>query len=151
MTSAQVTGHFSRSPAYHLRKSGLEGVKKDEVDRELGYFLHNASRMRYDWFRSRGLFVGSGLVESGCKAVTGQRLKLSGMHWTIRGADAITALRCEQASLPASQIWQRPHNQTASALPVTAGWPGPADKLPTGHLQNRRTPGRTVTGRWNDG
>jgi hypothetical protein len=98
-----------------VRQYPLEGVKKDEAGKELGYFLNNAPRMRYKWFRSRGLFVGSGLVESGCKAVIGQRLKLSGMHWTIRGADAITALRCEQASRPGTQIWQRPRHQIASA------------------------------------
>jgi hypothetical protein len=97
-----------------VRRYPLEGVKKDEVDRELGYFLNNAPRMRYNWFRSRGLFVGSGLVESGCKAVIGQRLKLSGMHWTIRGADAITALRCEQASVPDSQIWKQQRSQTGT-------------------------------------
>jgi hypothetical protein len=58
----------------------LEGIKNDELDTALGYFQTNAPRMRYKWFRSRGLFVGSGLVESGCKAVIGQRLKLSGMR-----------------------------------------------------------------------
>jgi hypothetical protein len=46
------------------------------------------------------LFVGSGVVESGCKAVIGQRLKLSGMRWTAAGADAITTRRCEQPSRP---------------------------------------------------
>ena len=54
--------------------------KKDELDKALGYFENNAPRMRYKWFRSRGLFVGSGVVEAGCKAVVGQRLKLSGMR-----------------------------------------------------------------------
>ncbi len=54
----------------------LLGVKKDELDTALGYFEHNAPRTRYHWFRSRGLFVGSGAVESSCKAVIGQRLKL---------------------------------------------------------------------------
>ena len=39
--------------------------------------------MRYSRFRSRGLFTGSGVVEAGCKAVIGQRLKLSGMRWTV--------------------------------------------------------------------
>jgi len=58
-----------------VRKYPLEGVKKDEVEKELGYFLNNAPRMRYRWFRSRGLFAGSGVVESGCKAVIGQRPK----------------------------------------------------------------------------
>jgi len=47
----------------------LVGTKKDELDTALGYFEHNAPRMRCKWFRSRGLFTGSGVVESGCKAV----------------------------------------------------------------------------------
>jgi len=55
----------------------LAGVKKDELDKALGYFENNAPRMRYKWFRSRGLFVGSGVVEACCKAVICQRLKLS--------------------------------------------------------------------------
>lgn len=81
-----------------VREYPLEGVKKDEADRELGYFLNNAPRMRYNWFRSRGLFTGSGVVEADCKTIIGQRLKQSGMHWTTRGADAIIALRCREAS-----------------------------------------------------
>jgi hypothetical protein len=98
-----------------VRKYPLEGVKKDEVERQLGYFLNNAPRMRYKWFRSRGLFVGSGVVESGCKAVIGQRLKLSGMRWTVTGADAITTLRCQQASRPEDRIWSPRHNQIIPA------------------------------------
>jgi len=97
------------------REYPLEGIKKDEIDTALGYFENNAHRMRYRWFRSRGLFVGSGLVESGCKAVIGQRLKLSGMRWTVTGADAIATLRCQQASRPEDRIWQPRHNQTVSA------------------------------------
>ena len=56
--------------------------------------------MRYHWFRRCGLFTGSGVVEAGCKTVIGQRLKLSGMHWTAAGADAITTLRCQQTRRP---------------------------------------------------
>jgi hypothetical protein len=93
----------------------LAGIKKDELDTALGYFENNAPRMRYRWFRSRGLFVGSGAVEAGCKSVIGQRLKLSGMHWTIHGASAITTLRCQQASRPEDQIWPVPRNQTPAA------------------------------------
>jgi hypothetical protein len=93
----------------------LTGVKKDELDTALGYFENNAPRMRYHWFRQCGLFVGSGLVESGCKAVIGQRLKLSGMRWTVAGAGAITTLRCQQASRPEDRIWPAPHNQTPAA------------------------------------
>ncbi len=93
----------------------LAGVKKDEVDKALAYFENNAPRMRYHWFRSRGLFTGSGVVEAGCKAIVAQRLKLSGMRWTVAGADAIIALRCRQASSQWEEIWQRPRNQTATA------------------------------------
>ena len=96
----------------------LEGIKKDELDTALGYFENNAPRMRYHWFRQCGLFVGSGVVEAGCKTIIGQRLKLSGMHWTAAGADAITTLRCQQASRPGDRIWRTPHNQTPAARPA---------------------------------
>jgi hypothetical protein len=97
------------------RKYPLLGVKKDEVDTALGYFENNAPRMRYHWFRQCGLFTGSGLVEAGCKSVIGHRLKRAGMHWTVNGADAIAALRCQQASRPEDQIWPAHRNQTKAA------------------------------------
>jgi len=98
-----------------VRQYPLEGIKKDEADKELGYFLNNAPRMRYHWFRQCGLFVGSGVVEAGCKAVIGQRLKQSGMHWTISGADSIIALRCAEASSQWEAICNHRHNQTPAA------------------------------------
>ncbi len=58
------------------------------------YFQRNTARMRYPEFRRQHLFVGSGVIEAGCKSVTGSRLKQSGMFWTVRGANAIIALRC---------------------------------------------------------
>jgi hypothetical protein len=93
----------------------LDGIKKAEIETALGYFENNAPRMRYHWFRSRGLFVGSGAVEAGCKSVIGQRLKLSGMHWTVAGASAITTLRCQQASRFEDQICNANRNQTPAA------------------------------------
>ncbi len=84
-------------------------------DKQLGYFQTNAHRMRYAHPRSLGLFVGSGVVEAGCKAIIGQRLKLSGMRWTIPGAASIATLRCQEASNRWEEIWQRPHNQTPAA------------------------------------
>ena len=98
-----------------VRKYPLEGVKKDEVEKELGYFLGNAPRMRYHWFRSRGLFVGSGVVEASCKTIVAQRLKQAGMHWTAAGADAIIALRCKEASNHWEAICDHRHNQTGAA------------------------------------
>ncbi len=98
-----------------VREYPLEGIKKDEVGKELGYFLSNAPRMRYRWFRSRGLFAGSGVVEASCKTIVGQRLRQAGMHWTVAGADAIIALRCKQASSQREAICNHRHNQTGAA------------------------------------
>ena len=98
-----------------VREYPLEGVKKDEIDTALGYFENNAPRMRYHWFRRCGLFVGSGVVEASCKTVVGQRLKQAGMHWTVSGADAIIALRCQQASSTWETVCNTPHTQTRTA------------------------------------
>jgi len=97
------------------RKYPLTGVKKDEIDTALGYFENNAPRMRYHWFRQCGLFAGSGVVESSCKTVIGQRLKQSGMHRTLTGADSITALRCQEASRTWEAICNNPDTQTRTA------------------------------------
>lgn len=60
----------------------------------INYFEKNKKRMRYNVFRKKGSFVGSGVLEAGCRSVIGQRLKQSGMHWTVDGANNIIALRC---------------------------------------------------------
>ena len=93
----------------------LTGIKATELDTALGYFETNAPRMRYKHFRSLGLFIGSGAVEAGCKAVIGQRLKLSGMHWSQPGATGILTLRCQQASGRWEEIWQQPPHRSGAA------------------------------------
>jgi hypothetical protein len=100
------------------RSLKFTGSLARDRDRQLGYFEVNAHRMRYAHFRELGMFVGSGAVEAGCKAVIGQRLKLSGMRWAIPGATSIATLRCHEASGQWEDIWQRPHNQTTAAGPA---------------------------------
>jgi hypothetical protein len=90
------------------------GSLATDRDKALAYFQANAHRMRYKHFRVLGMFVGSGVVEAGCKAIIGQRLKLSGMRWTVPGAASIATLRCQEASNRWEEIWQRPHNQTGT-------------------------------------
>ena len=67
---------------------------KKSLCKELGYFQNNAACMRYAEYREKDFFVGSGVVEAGCRTVIGERLKQSGMRWSVRGANAIIALRC---------------------------------------------------------
>jgi len=86
--------------------SRLRGQDKETCEREIGYFEKNRDRMRYAHFRNRGFFVGSGVLEAGCRTVIGQRLKQSGMHWTVKGANSIIALRCSLLSNRWEDFWE---------------------------------------------
>jgi len=72
---------------------------------EIEYFKTNTERMRYADFRARSLFVGSGVVEAGCKTIIAVRMKKSGAKWSVRGANDIIALRCTLASSRFEDYW----------------------------------------------
>jgi hypothetical protein len=78
----------------------------DKIRIEAGYFENNTERMRYPAFRSQHLFVGTGVIEAGCKTLIGSRCKQSGMFWTVRGANAILALRCCQFNGRFEDYWE---------------------------------------------
>jgi len=78
----------------------------EKICTEADYFDRNAERMRYPEFRRQHLFVGSGVIEAGCKTVIGSRLKRSGMFWTVRGANAILALRCCHLNSRFEDYWE---------------------------------------------
>ena len=80
--------------------------EKDICEREINYFEKNKERMHYAEYRRQGLFVGSGVLEAGCRTVVGQRLKQSGMHWTVKGANSIIALRCCLLSNRWEDFWK---------------------------------------------
>lgn len=73
----------------------------EKIDKAMNYFRTNRDRMHYSRFRAQGMFVGSGVIEAGCRAVIGQRMKLSGMRWSIPGATGIATLRCHHATTAA--------------------------------------------------
>ena len=77
-----------------------------KIRTEADYFETNSERMRYPKFRRQHLFVGSGVIEAGCKTVIGSRLKQSGMFWTLRGANAILALRCCHLNRRFEDYWE---------------------------------------------
>lgn len=78
-----------------------------DARREIGYFEKNKERMRYAHFKAQGLFVGSGVIEAGGKTIVAQRLKQSAMQWTVRGANAIIALRCAELSGKTENYWEQ--------------------------------------------
>lgn len=89
-----------------LRQLEVKGKKRKAVERTVRYFEKNIARMNYGEFRKNNLFIGSGVVEAGCKSLVSQRLKQSGMHWSIRGANAIIALRCCVESNKFEDYWE---------------------------------------------
>ena len=89
-------------PQYRRPNEDAARVLANEAD----YFERNRERMRYPEFRRQGLFVGSGVVEAGCRTVIGARLKRSGMFWTVRGANAIIALCCCRLSGEFEDYWE---------------------------------------------
>ena len=106
-TSTPVTSNLA-AETERLHPELPEDIVNDTV-KALGYFKTNAHRMRYAYFRERGMFVGSGVVEAGCKSIVGQRLKLFGMRWNIPGATGI--LTCA-ATRPATASTTSGHSHT---------------------------------------
>jgi len=60
--------------------------KSNLAKQSLSYYGNNIERMRYAQFRASGFMIGSGIIESGCKQIVTQRLKLPGAQWNLDGA-----------------------------------------------------------------
>jgi hypothetical protein len=99
-------GKIEKLVAWLRRLDTDRGEVSEKMRTEADYFERNAARMRYPKFRGQHLFVGSGVIEAGCKTVIGSRLKQSGMFWTVRGANAILALRCCQLNGRFEDYWE---------------------------------------------
>lgn len=81
------------------------GSRRTEAKGHIEYFGKHVERMRYDQYQKAGLFMGSGVVEAGCKTVVGKRIKQSGMFWTERGATHVLCARCILLSRCFDKYW----------------------------------------------
>lgn len=93
---------------YRLKNNGLPGILTDvrarlphqkpevreNLEKQLPYFVTNSHRMTYKTFRKQGFFIGSGAIEGACRHIVAQRTKLSGMRWLCSGAQHVLAFRC---------------------------------------------------------
>ncbi len=77
-----------------LIRGKTNSSNEDRIEKQLAYFERNTDKMRYGLFRAVGLFIGSGVMEAGCKTIVCKRLKNAGMHWSKKNAKALIALRC---------------------------------------------------------
>jgi len=105
------------------RKECASKAQAQAVEKELGYFISNIARMQYGTFRRKGFFIGSGVIEAGCKTVIGSRCKQSGMFWGQPGAKNVLALRCIHSSRRLGEFWKDRLNTHAArndSLPLAA-------------------------------
>jgi hypothetical protein len=68
--------------------------KREAVQLQINYLESHSGRTDYGRYQANGWFIGSGVVEAGCKTVVGRRLKQSGMFWSQTGAEDMLSLRC---------------------------------------------------------
>lgn len=114
----QWAGRLLRNGVKNLiaetHKECARQLKAAAVAEALGYFERNVARMQNGTFRKQGLFIGSGVVEAGCKTVIGARCKQSGMFWSQPGAENILAVRCLHHSRRLEDFWKHRLNQHAA-------------------------------------
>ena len=95
---------YLKSLVHALRRHAAQYKEAREC---IQYIWKNRRRMRYPEFHKQGFCTSTGVVEAGCKVVIGTRLKRAGMHWSVKGANAIIALRCCKLSGRFEDFWER--------------------------------------------
>jgi len=85
-------GEIDRMADLIMRKT--IDANRESIEKQLSYFTGNKEKMRYGLFRAAGLFIGSGVIEAGCKTIVENRLNGSGMRWSKKNAANVIALRC---------------------------------------------------------
>ena len=115
LAGGSVSGqNVGRSACHGLQRAGWEGLEAawalppalsptaaGRVAPEQGYVAYYRPRLDCPNHEAQGLPIGSGMVESACKAVVKQRESGSGMRWLEQppqGAQAIATLRAGHGS-----------------------------------------------------
>ena len=75
------------------------------MEEALGYLVRKVKRVQHGSFRQQGFFLGSGVVEAGCKTGIGARREQSGLFGSVTGAEKIPAWRCLQARRRRDAFW----------------------------------------------
>ena len=103
--------------------------KRDAIQNQINYLESHSTRTHYGRYRQEGLFIGSGVVEAGCKTVVGRRLKQSGMFWSQTGAENILSLRCLVLGQNFDDAWKELKTINAIQQLKARRWENPDIKL----------------------
>lgn len=91
----------------YLSEEGLKSKTHQTALFQLrGYFVSNEDCMRYHEYRKKGYFIGSGAVESANKYIVADRMKRSGMRWSMQHANALIWLRCKYYENLWDEFWE---------------------------------------------
>ena len=117
-TKADGVARVLKSASALRRRRGLRGQAK-LYHQAYRYIRTRTPWMRYHSYQRQRLPRGSGITEAACKVVFTQRLKRSGMSWTIAGGQVILDLRV----IRLSGVWDAAHQRylASKSLPVACG------------------------------
>jgi len=85
-----------------LKTKKLSVKKQGKLKRVIGYLTRGKDYMQYDAYLAKGYPIGSGVVEGACRNLVKDRMELTGMHWTVDGAEAVLQMR----SVEVNDLWQ---------------------------------------------
>jgi len=88
--------------------------KRKAATEQINFLNAHQKRMNYGTYRKKGWFIGSGVIEAGCKTVVGKRLKQSGMFWSEPGASSVLQFRTLLLSRRFDAFWTDRQNQAAA-------------------------------------
>jgi hypothetical protein len=113
------------SAAQHHGKTVLTKKEEKEYREAYNYLLKHGNEMQYSEYKRKGLPLGSGITEAGCKVVFTQRFKESGMTWNREGGEVILRLRLADLSGVWDEVYQeylknRPVAQLAAQVLLAA-------------------------------
>ena len=91
-----------------------EELDSAELDSALSYLQNNSHRMDYPIYEAEGYHITSSTTESACRHVVGDRLKRSGMRWTIQGAQYTTLLRLKWKNHKWKDFWAKYRSSLAA-------------------------------------
>jgi hypothetical protein len=112
-SKADGVSRLLQSASALRRHRGLCG-QATLYDQAYRYLKKRSQWMRYHLYKRQGLPLGSGITEAACKIVLTQRLKRSGMSWTIEGGQVILDLRV----LKLSRVWEAVHQRYWASKPM---------------------------------
>lgn len=76
-----------------VKQHNLRGQQRRTLQAVIRYYRNNRQHMRYDEYLAAGYPIGSGVAEGACRHLVKDRMELTGMRWTVNGAQSMLHLR----------------------------------------------------------